>query len=92
MTSSPPIIMAIPWIQPCIAGMTDALKNSIYGGGSTMSRGIFLWTISELPAVRHLYKACGFTPIETKSHFIRGRDIVEELREIDLSARPVAAG
>lgn len=77
-------------------GMTPlsdyALKNSTYGGVSTMSRGIFLWTVSELPAVRHLYKACGFTPVETKSHFIRGRDIVEELQEINLSAGPVEAG
>lgn len=45
------------------------------------SRGherIFLWTVSELHAARHLYEAFGFRLTETKAHFIWGRDITEE--------------
>lgn len=53
---------------------------------------VFLWTVSELSAARHLYEINGFTLAETKSHFIWGRDIVEELWEIVLPARPGADG
>ncbi len=53
---------------------------------------VFLWTVSELLAARHLYEVYGFSLVETKSHFIWGRDIVEELWEIDLAAKAREAG
>lgn len=48
---------------------------------------VILWTVSELLAARHLYEAWGFSLVETKAHFIWGRDIVEELWELKLAAK-----
>jgi GNAT superfamily N-acetyltransferase len=53
---------------------------------------VFLWTVSDLLAARHLYEAYGFTLRERKSHFIWGRDIVEELWETFLQRWPEPTG
>ncbi len=46
---------------------------------------VFLWTVGELSAARHLYEIYDFTLVETKSHFLWGRDIVEERWDLPLS-------
>jgi GNAT superfamily N-acetyltransferase len=46
--------------------------------------GVFLWTVSELLAARHLYEISGFEMTETKSHFIWGREITEERWDLEL--------
>lgn len=48
-------------------------------------KSAFLWTVSELHAARHLYEVYGFSLTETKSHFLWGKDIVEERWDLDLS-------
>ncbi|MFA0888055.1 MAG: GNAT family N-acetyltransferase [Synergistales bacterium] len=39
---------------------------------------VFLWTVKDLEAARHLYERYGFSPVETNEHFLWGREIVEE--------------
>ncbi|MDO9508680.1 MAG: GNAT family N-acetyltransferase [Thermovirgaceae bacterium] len=39
---------------------------------------VFLWTVSELLAARHLYEIYSFSPTETKAHFLWGKNIIEE--------------
>ncbi len=46
---------------------------------------VFLWTVSELHAARHLYQAFGFRLTETKTHFLWGRDITEERWDLEFS-------
>lgn len=45
---------------------------------------VFLWTISNLKAARHLYKYYGFELTETCEHEIWGRHLVEERWDIEL--------
>lgn len=45
---------------------------------------VFLWTVRELLAARHLYEVYGFDLTETKSHFLWGKDIVEERWDLAL--------
>ncbi len=45
---------------------------------------IFLWTVSNLYAARHLYEKFGFQIVTTKKHQIWGQDLTEELWEINL--------
>ena len=46
---------------------------------------IFLWTVNELRAARHLYQVFGFRLSETKTHFLWGKDITEERWDLELS-------
>ena len=39
---------------------------------------VFLWTVKDLEAARHLYGKFGFSLAETSDHFLWGRQIVEE--------------
>jgi len=45
---------------------------------------VFLWTVKDLEAARHLYGQFGFSLVETNAHFLWGREIVEEKWEIRL--------
>lgn len=45
---------------------------------------VFLWTVKDLEAARHLYGKFGFSLVETNAHFLWGREIVEEKWEIRL--------
>lgn len=45
---------------------------------------VFLWTVKDLEAARHLYGEFGFSAVETNAHFLWGREIVEEKWEIRL--------
>lgn len=46
---------------------------------------VFLWTVKDLEAARHLYEKYGFSPVETNEHFLWGRQIVEEKWERQMS-------
>jgi len=45
---------------------------------------VFLWTISNLKAARHLYKYYGFELTETCEHDVWGRHLIEERWDIEL--------
>ncbi len=45
---------------------------------------VFLWTVKELDAARHLYETYGFRLTEEKSHYLWGRNIVEERWDLQL--------
>ena len=45
---------------------------------------VFLWTVKELDAARHLYEKYDFSITETKEHFLWGKDIVEERWDLAL--------
>lgn len=45
---------------------------------------VFLWTVKDLEAARHLYREFGFSLVEANAHFLWGREIVEEKWEIRL--------
>lgn len=47
-------------------------------------RRIFLWTLSILPAARHLYEHYGFNLTEEKTHPVWGRILTEERWDLDL--------
>jgi len=47
-------------------------------------RTVFLWTVKELLAARHLYETYGFRLTEEKSHYLWGRNIVEERWDLQL--------
>jgi len=46
---------------------------------------VFLWTVKDLEAARHLYEKFGFSLVETNAHFLWGRSIVEEKWELQLT-------
>jgi len=48
---------------------------------------VFLWTVKDLEAARHLYEKFGFSLVETNEHFLWGRQIVEEKWERALIRR-----
>lgn len=45
---------------------------------------VFLWTISNLKAARHLYKRYGFELTETSEHDIWGKHLIEERWDMQL--------
>jgi N-acetylglutamate synthase-like GNAT family acetyltransferase len=45
---------------------------------------IMLWTQSDLPAARHLYKDAGFQLMEQKPHRSWGRDLIAEIWQLKL--------
>jgi DNA-binding MarR family transcriptional regulator/GNAT superfamily N-acetyltransferase len=46
---------------------------------------VFLWTVKDLEAARHLYEKFGFSLVQTNGHFLWGRQIVEEKWELPLT-------
>ena len=47
-------------------------------------KAIFLWTVSELDAARHIYETMGFQLKEQNTHEIWGRNLTEEKFELSL--------
>lgn len=45
---------------------------------------VFLWTISNLKAARHIYKHYGFELTETNKHYIWGKHLIEERWDLEL--------
>lgn len=60
--------------------MQQAISFCNYNGYSK----IILWTLKNLIVARYLYKKTGFQLKESKSHFIWGQDLTEELWELNL--------
>ena len=46
---------------------------------------VFLWTLSDLRAAAHLYKAAGFERTEQKTHEIGGRMRTEERYDLAIN-------
>ncbi len=46
---------------------------------------VFLWTVKDLEAARHIYEKFGFSLVETNAHFLWGRHIVEEKWELQMT-------
>ena len=47
-------------------------------------RTVFLWTVKDLAAAAHLYRACGFHVTEEKTHQIWGKLVTEQRYETSL--------
>ncbi|WP_432663666.1 helix-turn-helix domain-containing GNAT family N-acetyltransferase [Wukongibacter baidiensis] len=47
-------------------------------------RRVFLWTLNNLKAARHLYKYYGFELTETREHDLWGKHLIEERWDIEL--------
>lgn len=60
-------------VETCIAYCNDKNYSKV-----------FLWTVKELDAARHLYEKFDFYITETKEHFLWGKNIVEERWDLDL--------
>jgi DNA-binding MarR family transcriptional regulator/N-acetylglutamate synthase-like GNAT family acetyltransferase len=74
-------------IEPSVRGKGLGKKLLHEAVGFCKRRGyrkIILWTLAQLHAARHLYANAGFQLAETKSHVIWGKDLTEELWELEL--------
>jgi len=75
------------YLEPRCRGLGMGKRLMETAMGYCRDRGmehVFLWTVKDLEAARHLYGEFGFSLVETNAHFLWGREIVEEKWEIRL--------
>jgi N-acetylglutamate synthase-like GNAT family acetyltransferase len=82
-------------LSPAVRGRglgRKLLDNAVAFSRMAGYRSIFLWTVQELSAAGHLYRAAGFTKTAEERHERFGALITEERYDLDLQPGGISAG